>query len=69
MAREPWKLTNIVWLAVVAALLPLRLHEIESSLQSICARLESYDTDRSVYAPRQLELFRRTYVGGRVRDG
>ena len=68
MAREPWKVTGIVWWAVVAALLPLRLHEIEASLPSICRRLEGYDAHAAVSAPRQLELFRRNFVG-HVRDG
>ena len=68
MAREPWKITGIVWLAIVSALLPLRLHEIEAKLPNICRRLESYDAEVAVSAPRQLELFRQSFLR-RARDG
>jgi len=60
--------TGIVWLGIVAALLPLRLHEIDQRLSSICERLEGYDANITVSAPRQLELFRRSFVR-RARDG
>ena len=69
MAREPWKVTGIVWLGIIAALVPLRLHEIETKLANICRRLEGYDAHVAVSAPRQLELFRRSMLVVRDRDG
>jgi hypothetical protein len=48
--------------------MPLRLHEIDEHLASICRRIDSYDAERAQRRPRQLELFRRaTFL--RPRDG
>ncbi len=58
----------MLWPAIIAALMPLHLHEIVDRLPRIGDRIASYDalvTDRD---PVQLELFRRRLVP-RILDG
>ena len=58
----------MLWPAIIAALMPLHLHEIVARLPRIGDRIASYDalvTDRD---PVQLELFRRRLVP-RILDG
>lgn len=62
MARDPWKVTSIVWPAIVSALMPLSLAELVPKLLDITRRLGGYDSQVAIRAPRQLELFRRVYV-------
>jgi hypothetical protein len=43
VAREPWKLTSIVWPMMIAAIMPMRLHAVLEHLPAIVARLEAFD--------------------------
>jgi hypothetical protein len=68
MARDPWKITSILWPAIIAALMPLHLHELVERLPNIARRLGSYDSLVRMREPLQLDLFRR-YIASRSRDG
>jgi hypothetical protein len=52
----------VLWPAIIAALMPLHLHEIVDRLPQIGARLESYDALARERDPVQLHLFRRRLV-------
>jgi hypothetical protein len=62
MARDPWKLTSLLWPALIAALMPLHLHELVGRLPRIGERLASYDALVSKRDPHQLHLFRRSLL-------
>lgn len=68
MARDPWKITSILWPALIAALMPLHLHELVARLPHIARRLDSYDALVRIREPLQLDLFRRSALT-RARDG
>ncbi len=57
MARQPWKLTSILYPLMLAALLPLSLHDALAKLPDLTARLESPPDET---AKLQLPLFRST---------
>jgi hypothetical protein len=64
----PWKITTILWPAIVGALLPLELAELIDRLPRLIARLAALDAvgqdrapdDRS--RPRQVDTFRASYA-------
>jgi hypothetical protein len=57
VAREPWKLTSIVWPMMIAAIIPMRLHSAIERLPAIVERLETFDAvDR-----RQVTAFRNRF--------
>lgn len=64
----PWKLTTILWPAIVAALLPLELSELVARLPRLIARLAALDAEAEGRAPhdrsrpRQLDVFRASYA-------
>jgi len=51
MARQPWKLTSILRVVMIAALLPFRLSDLPAVLPSIMQRL---DADTPASMPAQL---------------
>ena len=55
MARQPWKLTSILRVVLIAALFPFRLGELPVVLPSIMQRL---DADTPASMPAQLDNFR-----------
>ena len=55
MARQPWKLTSILRVVMIAALLPFRLSDLPAVLPSIMQRL---DADTPASMPAQLNDFR-----------
>lgn len=64
----PWKVTTILWPAIVAALMPLELADVIKHFPDILSRLEALDaeghdlaeSDRS--RPHQLEDFRSRFL-------
>jgi hypothetical protein len=54
LARQPWKLTRILWPCLVAALIPLRLHELLPRMDAITERL---DRDHPSCSPQQISRF------------
>jgi hypothetical protein len=64
----PWKVTTLVWPALVAALLPLDLSDLLGRLPHIIARLAALDAERGRRAPddrsrpRQIDDFRSRYA-------
>lgn len=54
VAREPWKLTSIIWPTIVAALLPLGLSQLVGVLPAIALRVDK----EQALEERQLEVFR-----------
>ncbi len=62
--HQPWKLTSLLWAALIRSLLPLTLHDLLARLPGILERLDHADeegnwradTDRS--RPRQIHDFR-----------
>ncbi len=64
----PWKITTVLWPAIVAALLPLELAELVSRLPRLIARLAALDADGGDRAPddrsqpRQVGAFRASYA-------
>jgi hypothetical protein len=58
IARQPWKVTAIVWPLIIGALMPLRLAHAEQSLPAIVDHLDSMD-GATTLDRRQLPAFRR----------
>jgi hypothetical protein len=64
----PWKLTSILWPAIVAALLPLELAALVKRLPDLIARLTALDAEGDARArddrsrPRQVDAFRLSYA-------
>jgi hypothetical protein len=56
IAREPWKLTSVIWPMMLAAIMPLRLHEGLDQVSALAARLEAFDADE--VDGRQITSFR-----------
>lgn len=56
-ARQPWKLTSILWPLVVSALLPLGFASAVDQLPALAEHLDSLD---QLDAPRQVAAFRET---------
>jgi hypothetical protein len=54
IAREPWKVTSIIWPTIVAALLPLGLSHLVQVLPAIALRVDH----EQALEERQLEVFR-----------
>jgi Transposase DDE domain len=63
IARQPWKITAIVWTLIVGALMPLRLAHAEKKLGAIVDRLDAMDGDAALDR-RQLQVFRRRIGAG-----
>jgi len=55
MARQPWKLTAIVWPMIVSALMPMRLAQAAQHLPAIAHQLDALD---ATPAARQVTTFR-----------
>ena len=55
IAQQPWKLTSIIWPTVLAAILPIGLHELLKRLPRLVARLGAFDDARR---PRQVTQYR-----------
>jgi hypothetical protein len=60
LARQPWKMTTIVWPLIMAALLPLRLAHAADRLPAIADHLDNLDGEAEL-AARQVSVFRRHY--------
>src|SRR6202789_371925 len=60
LARQPWKMTAIVWPLIVAALLPLRLAHAAERLPAIADHLDLLDGEIEM-AARQVEWFRKRF--------
>jgi hypothetical protein len=60
LARQPWKMTAIVWPLIVAALLPMRLAHAAEHLPAIADRLDFLDGEIEL-AARQTTRFRKRY--------
>jgi Transposase DDE domain len=58
MARQPWQLTTILWPMIVAAVMPVRLHDAIANLPTIVEQLEAVDDDVD---DRQVTLFRNRF--------
>jgi hypothetical protein len=58
IAREPWKLTSIIWPTIVAALLPLGLSRLVEVLPAIALTV---DRERA-YEERQVQAFRSRFT-------
>lgn len=58
LAREPWKLTSIVWPMMLAAIMPMNLETAISSIPALAARLESLSDDCD---DRQIPMFRNRF--------
>lgn len=57
IAREPWKLTSVLWPMIIAAIMPMRLHDAVERMPALVARLEGSDAvDR-----RQVASFRNRF--------
>lgn len=54
LARQPWKVTSIVWPAIVAAILPLGLCGILEALPALTRRLDSMDSSTQL---RQVDMY------------
>lgn len=62
MARNPWKLTNLIWAAMLAALMPIGLNRVVNRVPQIVAALDACD---SHLEQRQLTLFRKLFPADR----
>jgi hypothetical protein len=62
LARQPWKVTAIVWPLIVAALFPMRLAQASERLPAIVDQLDLLDGEVEL-AARQLATFRRRLPG------
>lgn len=58
IARQPWKVTAIIWPLIIGALMPLRLAHAEEKLPAIVDRLDAMD-GAAALDTRQLQDFRR----------
>lgn len=59
LATEPWKVTSILWPALLSAIIPMGLAATLSNLPMIAARLRD---DTYLNKPRQLEAYRDAYI-------
>lgn len=68
IARQPWKITALVWPLIIGALMPLRLAQAEDRLPAIVDRLDALD-GAAALSRRQLPCFRKGLEGrtGNVR--
>jgi hypothetical protein len=57
IAREPWKLTSVVWPMMIAAIIPMRLHTAIERLPAIALQLEAFDAADK----RQVATFRNRF--------
>ena len=57
-AREPWKLTSIMWPLIIAALMPIRLSDAAHHTSAIVDRLQALSKVRDLP---QVEDFRGRY--------
>jgi hypothetical protein len=64
MAIDPHTASALVWLALVAALMPLRLRDVRRRIRDIVRRVRAYDPNVHVYKPRQLDAFRARFADG-----
>jgi hypothetical protein len=55
IAHEPWKLTSILWPMIIAAILPLGLHDALTRIPMLVERLDTVEAFES----RQLSTFLR----------
>ena len=62
MRSDPHSSTAIIWLTLVAALMPLRLRDVRRLLAGIVRRIRAYDPNVHVFAPLQLDAFRRKFA-------
>lgn len=62
LARQPWKLTAILWPLILGALLPFRLASAAERLPAVAERLDAMDGED--LAQRQLTRFRRSLAPG-----
>jgi Transposase DDE domain len=60
LARQPWKMTAILWPIILAALFPLRLAHAADRLPAIADRLDYLD-GKAELATRQLAAFQKRY--------
>jgi hypothetical protein len=58
LAREPWKLTSIIWPMMLAAIMPLKLEAAIPTLPDLAARLERLSNDCD---DRQVPVFRNRF--------
>jgi hypothetical protein len=63
LARQPWKLTQLLWLLLVSALLPMRLFDLVPQVAVITNTLNTFD---STTRTRQVERFRTEWLGLRA---
>ena len=62
MAIDPHSATKIVWVTLVAALMPLRFRNVGRLLAKIVRRIRAYDPNVPVRAPHQLDAFRMKFA-------
>jgi hypothetical protein len=60
MARQPWKLTRLIWPLFVAALLPMTLSAAAGAVEAITDRLCASDGRRP--GNKQVERYRARFV-------
>ena len=58
MARQPWKLTSIMWPLIVAALIPIRFADAADHVPAITEHLDSFADYEDL---RQVDAFRKRY--------
>jgi hypothetical protein len=58
LARDPWKMTSILWPMILSAIMPLRLHEVTAQMPALVEHLEAM-TDP--IDDRQVTLFRNRF--------
>lgn len=59
LARQPWKLTSIIWPLIISALMPMRLASAVEHMSVIAMRLDALD-DVQLRETRQTDVFRTT---------
>lgn len=64
LARQPWKLTSIIWPLIISALMPMRLASAAEHMPAIAARLDALD-DVDLRETRQTDVFRTTQFAER----
>jgi hypothetical protein len=60
MARQPWKLTRLMWPLLIAALLPMTLASAAGAVDSIAERLCANDGRRA--DRKQVDRYRSRFV-------
>lgn len=60
LARQPWKLTSILWPLMLAAIMPIRLDAAIERAPALVERLEALDDDVD---DRQITMFRNRFYG------